>query len=69
MDDRSDVPLDIALTEINPADFLARQKAYFDRWLVLHSKGLPTNDAMELLQVWSQGAGVHIIRFAPTSAQ
>ena len=69
VDDRSDVPLDVTLTAIHPTDFITRQTAYFDRLLALQGAGLPTSDAMELLQTWSQGAGVHIIRGCPTTRQ
>ena len=61
-DDRTDVPLDIAGMTQEPWDFLERQEEYIERVLKLVEHGLGVVHALTLLRVWTQGAGVHIIR-------
>ena len=61
-DDRTDVPLDIAGMTQEPWDFLERQEEHIERILKLVEHGLGVVHALTLLRVWTQGAGVHIIR-------
>ena len=68
-DDRTDVSLDVDLLDIAPEDFVERQRDYCDRLINLCANGLPVLHALKLLQVWSQGAAVHIMRAAPIDTE
>ena len=66
-DARVDVPLDVQCLEIAPADFPEKQKSFYERLRLLRNSGMPTSAALKLAEVWSQGAGVHILRAAPVA--
>ena len=57
--------MDIKCGAIAPQDFKRKQEAYFNRIRLLRRHGLPCSIAIKLVQIWSQGAGVHIMRAAP----
>ena len=44
-----------------------KQEAFYDRLRLLRKHGLKAATMLKLVEVWSQGAGVHIMRAAPVS--
>ena len=66
-DDRIDIPLDTKCMEIEPEEFPAKQEAFYDRLRLLRKHGLKAAAMLKMTEVWSQGAGVHILRAAPVS--
>lgn len=66
-EDWRDVPVDVALAPTGDQSFLGRQKAYFERLLLLHKHGLAKARVWQLLQAWTNGACVHLMRALPTS--
>jgi len=61
-DDRTDVPLSSEFTNLDPADFVDRQRRYFERLIQLQRNGLSLTHVLQLLRTWTQGAYVHILR-------
>ena len=61
-DESRDVEVEEIEKEVSPEKFLLQQRAYFDRLVLLSQHGLPLGDVITLLQTWTQGACVHILR-------
>ena len=66
-DERHDVPLDTKCLHIEPEEFPLKQEAFYDRLRLLRKHGLKAAALLKMTEVWSQGAGVHILRATPVT--